>query len=159
MTDSPALAASLASLNARRRNGVFVHAGLWRRAFGCAFDVFVISNLVDLALQPAAVLVVKSFFWEHRYASSEEALSLALFVPTLLIYYMLFEGRFGRTPGKWVTGTQVVTDSERRPGWRVVMGRTICRLIPFDFVSIYFNARRRSWHDLLSSTHVVVHRA
>src|SRR5262245_10187559 len=50
----------------------------------------------------------------------------------MLVYYIVFEGLWGRTPGKWVCGTVVVNEAGGPPSWGQVIGRTFCRFIPFE---------------------------
>ncbi|WP_196140179.1 RDD family protein [Aliikangiella sp. G2MR2-5] len=76
----------------------------------------------------------------------------------MLIYYLFFEGFFGFTPGKLVTGTRVVDLNGRKPKVATILGRTLCRFIPFEPLS-FFGSTRRGWHDSISNTYVIkVHR-
>ncbi|HSC38756.1 MAG TPA: RDD family protein [Chitinophagaceae bacterium] len=76
---------------------------------------------------------------------------LAFFV--LLLYYFVFESLFKTTLGKLVTNTRVVNETGERPGIGRVLGRTFCRLIPFEAWSFLFNDR--GWHDSFSGTYVI----
>jgi hypothetical protein len=69
------------------------------------------------------------------------------------LYFILTEWLWGRTIGKWITGTVVVNEHAVPPGLGSIIGRTFCRLIPFDvfFMLMYDYAL----HDKLSETHVV----
>jgi hypothetical protein len=68
------------------------------------------------------------------------------------VYYLLLEGIVGTSFGKLITNTVVVNESGRRPTIGQTIGRTFCRLIPFDGWSFLF--RQRGWHDTLSGTYV-----
>lgn len=70
----------------------------------------------------------------------------------LVFYYIVFEGLWARTPGKWIFGTIVVSETGTRASLKQIAGRTVCRLIPFDALS-FFGAR--GWHDRLSGTQVM----
>jgi uncharacterized RDD family membrane protein YckC len=70
-----------------------------------------------------------------------------------LLYYILLEGFFGRTLGKFVTGTIVVDVNGKQPSFGTICKRTLSRLIPFDSYSFLGNAR--GWHDSNSDTYVV----
>ena len=72
----------------------------------------------------------------------------------LAVYYVGFEGLFGRTPGKLVTGTYVVTTDGGSPTFLQILGRTLARFIPFEPFS-FFRSDGRGWHDDLSRTRVV----
>ena len=68
-------------------------------------------------------------------------------------YYLGFEGAFGRTPAKFVTGTKVVDVSGGPARFSQVLGRTASRFVPFEPFS--FLGRRHGWHDRWSNTRVV----
>ncbi len=72
----------------------------------------------------------------------------------LILYYTLSEGLTGRTVGKLVTGTKVLNEKDEPPSFLNILGRTICRLIPFEAFS--FLGSGYGWHDSISSTKVVV---
>jgi uncharacterized RDD family membrane protein YckC len=73
--------------------------------------------------------------------------------PLMLCYYLFFEGIWARTPGKLILGTVVVDEAGDRPSFARVVGRTLCRFIPFDVFSFL---GERGWHDSISKTHVVL---
>jgi uncharacterized RDD family membrane protein YckC len=68
-------------------------------------------------------------------------------------YYVFFEGIWARTPGKWLFGTVVVSESGDRPSLGQVFGRTACRFIPFEAFS--FLTGTAGWHDRIPKTRVV----
>jgi uncharacterized RDD family membrane protein YckC len=74
--------------------------------------------------------------------------SLALYV----LYYCLFEFYFGKTPGKFLTGTIVVTEDGNRASFKTLLIRSIVRLIPLDALSFLFSL---GWHDQISRTIVI----
>lgn len=77
----------------------------------------------------------------------------------LVIYYLIFEATTGRSLGKLITGTKVVTaDQQHRASFLQILGRSIARLIPFEQFSI-LTSDHRMWHDSLSKTIVVDVRA
>lgn len=78
-------------------------------------------------------------------------------VSTLLIlpgYWIFTEYFWGKSPAKFITQTTVVTLSGRRPSFLNIVGRTLCRLIPFEAFS-FLGSRAVGWHDTISSTRVV----
>ncbi|TDO78124.1 putative RDD family membrane protein YckC [Flavobacterium chryseum] len=78
-----------------------------------------------------------------------------LIVFTLFIsYYILLEGFFGRSIGKFITGTILVDENGQKPSFGTIFKRTLCRLIPFDAFS-FLGSDGRGWHDTLSDTYVV----
>ncbi|MBF4514853.1 RDD family protein [Flavobacterium sp. ANB] len=71
-----------------------------------------------------------------------------------LLYYTLLEGFFGRSIGKFITGTILVDENGQRPSFGTVFKRSLCRLIPFDAFS-FLGSDGRGWHDTISDTYVV----
>ncbi|WP_264552445.1 RDD family protein [Flavobacterium sp. N2038] len=70
-----------------------------------------------------------------------------------LIYYILMEGFFGRTLGKFVTGSAVVDENGEKPDFGTIIKRSLCRCIPFD--ALTYLGGSRGWHDSISDTYVV----
>lgn len=70
-----------------------------------------------------------------------------------VLYYVSFEVISGRTPGKLLTGTRVVTTSGLALSIPTALVRTLCRLIPLEPMS--FSLGETWWHDSLSRTQVV----
>ena len=77
---------------------------------------------------------------------------LAIFI--LLAYYFLLEGVSGRTLGKLITGTKVVTEDGQKPSFTNIAVRTLCRCIPFEPFS-FFGSGTGGWHDSLSKPRVI----
>jgi len=74
-----------------------------------------------------------------------------------LIYYLPLETLTGRTVGKLVTGTKIVTEEGTKPSFKRVIGRTLSRLVPFEPLS-FFGKERRGWHDTWPGIYVVKNR-
>jgi uncharacterized RDD family membrane protein YckC len=70
------------------------------------------------------------------------------------IFYFLFEWKFARTPGKWITRTIVVNEFGEKPDGGTIAIRTLCRLIPFEAFSC-FSESGQGWHDKFSKTYVI----
>jgi uncharacterized RDD family membrane protein YckC len=71
-------------------------------------------------------------------------------------YYYLLELRFGKTLGKYASGTKVVMQDGSLPTHDALAKRTLLRLVPFDLLSGLFNQDKLFWHDKYSGTKVVV---
>jgi uncharacterized RDD family membrane protein YckC len=67
-------------------------------------------------------------------------------------YYVFFEAIWGRTPGKFILGTIVVTDEGKKPGMMTIVKRSLCRFIPFEAFSFF---GERGWHDSITDTVVI----
>ena len=59
----------------------------------------------------------------------------------------------GRSIGKFITGTQVVTLEGEIPTANVFLKRSFCRIIPFEAFSFF---GENGWHDSIPKTAVVV---
>lgn len=77
---------------------------------------------------------------------------LMLFI-CFFAYYTFMEFKFQRTIAKMMTNTYVICADGQKPSLSKILGRTFCRLIPFDNVSYLFTSS--GFHDYLSSTVVV----
>lgn len=96
------------------------------------------NYFVDTIIQVIIMVVLGSDLW------------LAVFFG----YYLFFETAFGKTPGKWLTKTRVISKTGRRPRFMQILGRTLTRLVPFEPFS-FFGRKGRGWHDGWSGTRVV----
>jgi uncharacterized RDD family membrane protein YckC len=72
----------------------------------------------------------------------------------LILYYLIFEGIWGKTPAKLLTKTKVITNEGNKPSFGTIVIRTLCRYIPFDALS-FLSSNPVGWHDSLSNTLVV----
>lgn len=71
----------------------------------------------------------------------------------MLVYYIGFEATLGRTLGKFLTGTAVLTVQGTKPSFGQIVGRTFSRFVPFEPFS--FLGSGDGWHDKWSGTRVV----
>lgn len=88
------------------------------------------------------------------YDDMEPAFFFILEIPFLLFYYIILEGIFNTSAGKCATGTTIVNASGELPNFGQILGRTFCRLIPFEPFS-FFGGGSRGWHDSIPNTYVV----
>jgi uncharacterized RDD family membrane protein YckC len=129
---------------------VLVPASRWRR-----FSTLVVDSLCRGAFFLVVLLIAARFFGGLEfYAQMGRWGRLGLGLCSALVYYMAFEGLFARTPGKWVCGTVVVDERGGRPSFGQILGRTACRMIPFEPLS-FFGEKGVGWHDTLPRTLVV----
>lgn len=76
-----------------------------------------------------------------------------ILVLSYILYYTIFEIKYQKTIGKFITRTKVETVDGKVASATDIVIRTLCRFIPFDFVSFLF--RRNGFHDIFSKTKVV----
>lgn len=127
-----------------------VPAERWRRFVNLIVDYF---GFMALAF---VVGIVIGVFGGSRAVEAMQGLGTQYLFGFLvmLAYYVPLELFFGRTLGKLVTGTRVVDENGEPPGAGRILGRTLCRFIPFEPFS-FFAASASGWHDTISKTRVV----
>jgi uncharacterized RDD family membrane protein YckC len=76
---------------------------------------------------------------------------LAIFI--MLAYYTLLEGSKGKTLGKLITKTKVVTETGEPITYKQTFIRTLIRFVPFEFLSGFSGLKM--WHDQWTKTMVV----
>jgi uncharacterized RDD family membrane protein YckC len=83
-----------------------------------------------------------SFLWEYL---------MGIIVATL--YYFFFENfSNGRTLGKLITNTKVLSIDGSKPSMTQILYRSFCRIVPFNAVSFLgYNG----WHDSWTETRVI----
>ncbi|GAA4150372.1 hypothetical protein GCM10022217_03280 [Chryseobacterium ginsenosidimutans] len=67
-------------------------------------------------------------------------------------YFILMEYYLGKTLGKYITGTSVISIDGNKPTIGQIIGRTFSRLVPFDAFSFL---GENGWHDSWSDTRVI----
>ena len=77
----------------------------------------------------------------------------ALFIQ--LGYYTLMEHKFGKTLGKMASTTKVINQKGEKPTLSEAFIRSLCRLIPFEWISILIDEKGEMWHDKFSKTRTV----
>lgn len=123
-------------------------AGRWRRFLtwvvdylGFMFFAMVIGVVLGILGATETLAMMHERGWSY----------LAGFV-IMSGYYLLFEGLWGRTPGKVLLGTRVVSSAGGRPGFGAILGRTLARFVPFEGLTFF---GERGFHDRVSNTRVV----
>jgi uncharacterized RDD family membrane protein YckC len=71
---------------------------------------------------------------------------------TNFLYYFFMESVSGKTIGKLITGTKVVTQDSNKPTTKQIALRSLSRLVPFEPFSFFSES---GWHDRWSDTIVV----
>lgn len=122
-----------------------VVASRLRRLTNLSVDFLIVINAIITAISYYAITI-------EWYVPFENWLLFSL--GTAILYYWIFEGFFGRTIGKLLTGTKVVADDGSRANAFAILGRTLIRLIPFEAFS-FLGTNNSGWHDRWSKTAVV----
>jgi len=114
-------------------------------------------DYVGFILFSMFVGAVVGFTYPPAVYALQDAGTLANYVvgiPVWILYYLSQEALFGRTLGKLVTGTRVVSAAGGTPTFGQLLGRTAARYIPFEPFS-FFGSDAVGWHDSLSNTRVI----
>lgn len=104
-----------------------------------------ISHLTDL------VVIV---LFQYVYNNGSFKLGYTGYI-ILFLYYFIFEILFRKTLGKFITGLIVVSVNDTSLTAKDLFIRTLCRFIPFNFLSFLFTSNQQFWHDNISNTAVV----
>lgn len=129
----------------RERASNWRRLGTWVIDYICLILVVVVfAVLVEVVFGPAGTEMLSKIP------------DFLLGVILMLAYYCFFEGIWARTPGKLLLGTMVVSQHGDKPLFTQVLGRTLCRFIPFDGLSFFGET---GWHDAIPKTQVVLVRS
>lgn len=125
-------------------------ASRWRRFANMWIDGFAV-NLLSAVLNS----VISDVGGRGQQPSFGSSLVTQFLLETFvwLGYYLLMEGLYGRTLGKLITGTRVVTESGDRPPFGQIVKRTWLRAVPLEAFSFF--GTRPGWHDRWSKTRVI----
>ena len=121
-------------------------AGLGSRLVNYLFDLLGIGLLAFFVGS-----VMESLGLQHLLVDENTNMLIGFLI--IMTYYSVLEGLTSRTLGKFVTGTYVVTEEGLKPSFVNILGRTLCRFIPFEALSFLFSSL--GFHDRLSHTRVV----
>ena len=75
----------------------------------------------------------------------------------MLGYYTIMEFATGKTVGKMITGTRVITVEGSKPDLKTAFIRSLCRFIPFEAFS-FLGSPCKGWHDTIAGSRVVFDR-
>ncbi len=140
-------------MNVQTPQAAIQTASTWRRFFDVLIDTFFFY------LAAVVVGMVLGILGLSRYLNENDLIAYVFAYGLYFCYYFFFEAAFQRTPGKFITGTKVVTSDGLMPSTRAIALRTLSRLVPFEPISYYTGkdeAQKRTWwHDRWTGTRVV----
>lgn len=70
---------------------------------------------------------------------AEQGLAVATNLVAFFLYYVGCEALTLRSPGKWLTGTRVVTFEGGVPGFGQIAVRTMLRHLPFEWLPLFLS--------------------
>lgn len=121
---------------------------------GIRFANFLIDYIMVLIFVFVAFIFLAINGCDINAIAESNLYSYGIAILASFIYYTFSEGLTGRTIGKLITGTKVVSDDGTAPSIGQVALRSICRHIPFEPFS-FLGSTANGWHDTLSATYVV----
>lgn len=114
-----------------------------------------INYLIDVIFIVAVSLGGIYFLFGIETLDNLEENNFTLFVYLIFfLYYMIMEYSFGKTIGKFITRTKVISTDSERLSLGQCAGRAISRFIPFDGISCFFGGNT-CWHDTIPKTMAV----
>lgn len=119
-------------------------APTWKRLVN-----FIIDYLMML------IIVVGFILMRPTFLNDDSTLKMYLIIYIVFfLYYSIMEGIFGRTIGKFITGTTVVRSADlEKITFSQAMGRSVSRFVPFEPFSLLGSLT--GWHDDWANTMVV----
>jgi uncharacterized RDD family membrane protein YckC len=123
-------------------------------SMGARFLNLVIDQLVRIASVYVLGYALGFILALSGAAGAARPAGVALSLVVFGLYYVVLESATGRTVGKLVTGTRVVTRDGRKPTVGQIIKRTLVRFIPFEPFS-FLGSSLTGWHDRWSNTRVV----
>lgn len=111
---------------------------------------FLIDTIIVCLL---AYIVYRTWTWYVFYWRYTPLQYGWFFFGMQFVYYFVFESIFSRTPGKWFTGTKVVTTPGKRANPLIIFWRSVLRLV---FIGLFLSPFVGTpLHDFASGTRVV----
>jgi uncharacterized RDD family membrane protein YckC len=126
-------------------------AGLGSRIINYLFDLLGIGLFAFVVITLLGILGLEGLLVDSSGRLTDIGLLTGFLIA--MTYYSVLEGLTSRTLGKFITGTYVVTDEGLKPSFLTILGRTLCRFMPFEWITFLFSSV--GFHDRLSHTRVV----
>ena len=133
----------------------YILASKTTRALNFAIDIIFMKIISAIIYFIAAFIAFDGYNSLLDWLNSfDKAQNFLLWTIIMFLYYAAFEIVFARTISKYFTKTIVVKIDGSKPKLTDVLGRTLVRIIPFEYFT-FFRGRKPGWHDELSKTYVV----
>lgn len=113
------------------------------------FANFIIDRIIILVISVITGLFIG---FSGGSVSTFESIVIARLI--IVSYYIIFEASFGQSIGKFATGTVVVTEDGEKAPFSKILGRSFCRIIPFEPFS-FLGSEASGWHDSITGTRVI----
>jgi uncharacterized RDD family membrane protein YckC len=133
-------------------------AGFWVRLFAFAADL---GLLVAMCLPAGAVVALAANAGPRNgalFVAAALAMGLAL-LGVVVLYFPLFEGRYGRTPGKWWMRLRVLDEARVHASFGQAFLRRLSlyfEILALDALFVPFTRKKQRAFDIVART-IVVH--
>lgn len=145
-------AAAVSEASAKSQESEQEPASRGRRLANCLIDT--VCYYVLAVVVGTVIALVDASFFDHMSTAADYLYGAGVMV----VYYLPSEALFGRTLGKLVTRTRVVSQSGGPPDFQQALRRTLIRFVPFEAFS-FLRERSVGLHDRWSETRVVLTRS
>lgn len=117
----------------------------------------VINFLVDaILIFILTYIAYRSWTWYVFYYHVKYFPFFYFWEAVTFLYYLLLEGIWRRTPGKWISQTKVVSASGKKASFGQIVVRSIIRVVGIVLIdSLFFPIWGRTLHDYVSKTNVI----
>jgi uncharacterized RDD family membrane protein YckC len=133
----------------------YILASKTTRALNFAIDIIFVKIIAAIVYFMAAFIALDGYNSLLDWLNSfDKAQNFLLWTIIMFFYYSVFEIVFTRTISKYFTKTVVVLRDGSKPKLIDILGRTLVRIIPFEYFT-FLRGRKPGWHDELSKTFVV----
>lgn len=130
---------------------VYEPATVGQRIANYLIDVVIFYIVIIVIMVPLILRLASS--GGSADAGGFIAISYLITFGIFFAYYIFMEGGKGKTIGKMVTKTKVITTDGTPMTYGKAALRTVCRIVPFEFISVFLDTSM--WHDKWSNTRVV----
>jgi uncharacterized RDD family membrane protein YckC len=122
------------------------YASSYKRLMHYFIDIIVLVLIIQIIGRTYC------YVFNTTFEENENIFTL-LFILVYFLYHILMEYYFQKTVAKFITKTSVVNLNGKKPSKSLIIGRTFCRLIPFNTISWFI--LDIGFHDRLSNTRVI----
>lgn len=118
------------------------------------YIVFIILVFTGAVIWGVVIAVSNNSDSGFTEKGSELLLNVIIFLSYALYFAIMEHLLKGKTIGKMITKTRVVTTDGTRPTFSQILTRSFSRLVPFDALS-FIRDNPQGWHDKWANTYVV----
>lgn len=138
-------------------NEIPVPASAGRRILSSVMDVLIVWIIFSQGYNIYYLMIKKEPFLRSSGATSHE---MMIYYGFMFLYFLVFHQLFGKTIGKMITKTRVVSIRQKKPAFLEQLIRTTGYAVSalplgLGFILMVFRKDRRALHDLMSGTYVM----